>query len=184
MQKNIEVKHAAGKAHAGKVVYAGVLCALGLILPQAFHMFGQNAGMMFLPIHLPVLMAGLLLGPVYGSLVGLIVPILGSAITGMPPVPKVYFMLVELIAYGFLTGLLKNRCNIYLNLIISMAVGRILYGCSLIAGVCLLHVHAPFANGAAFVSGIVSGIPGIVLQLILLPVLYRALQKGGLTFRE
>ena len=53
-----------------KIAYGGLLIALGILLPQAFHIFGQEAGMIFLPIQIPVFMAGLLLGPIYGGIVG------------------------------------------------------------------------------------------------------------------
>lgn len=167
-----------------KPVYGGVLTALGILLPQAFHVFGQNAGMMFLPIHIPVLLAGLLLGPFYGGAVGLLVPFLSSALTGMPPIPKLYFMLVESLAYGAVTGIMIQKYNVYISLVTAMAAGRICYGFSLVIGVRLLHIQAPFANWAAFSSGIVSGIPGIIIQLVLLPVLYRTLKKGGLAFER
>ena len=77
-----------------KMIYGGLLTAVGLVLPQAFHVFGQGVGMAFLPMHLPVMIAGILLGPCYGGLIGLIVPLVSSMLTGMPPVPKLYFMLV------------------------------------------------------------------------------------------
>lgn len=94
-----------------KMIYGGLLTAVGLVLPQAFHVFGQGVGMAFLPMHLPVMIAGILLGPCYGGLIGLIVPLVSSMLTGMPPVPKLYFMLVELVAYGIFTGIFirKNR---------------------------------------------------------------------------
>lgn len=92
-----------------KMVYGGLLTAVGLVLPQAFHVFGQGAGMAFLPMHLPVMIAGILLGPCYGGLIGLIVPLVSSMLTGMPPVPKLYFMLVELVAYGIFTGIFIRK---------------------------------------------------------------------------
>lgn len=165
-----------------KLVYAGLLTAIGIVLPQAFHMFGQSAGMVFLPIHIPVLMAGILLGPYYGAAVGFLVPLLSSVLTGMPPVPKLYFMFFELMGYGIVTGILIRRCNVYVSLVGAMLAGRALYGLSLIGGVWLLHLQAPFMNQAAFIGGITSGLPGIAIQILILPVLYMALRKGGYTF--
>lgn len=167
-----------------KMVYSGVLIALGILLPQAFHVFGQNAGMMFLPIHIPILMAGCLLGPLYGGIVGFIVPILSSVLTGMPPVPKLYFMLVELTVYGIVTGIMIRKTNVYISLLVAMMSGRVFYGLSLVVGVNLFQIHAPFANWTAFTGGIVSGIPGIAIQLLILPILYKALKRGGLTFER
>ena len=96
-----------------KLAYGGLLVALGILLPQAFHIFGQNAGMIFLPIQIPVLFAGMLLGPYYGGLIGILVPLFSSVLTGMPPVPKVYFMFAELMAYGIVTGWMIKKTNVY-----------------------------------------------------------------------
>lgn len=167
-----------------KMVFGGLLIALGILLPQAFHVFGTTGGGTFLPIHIPILMGGLLLGPYYGGVIGLIVPILSSVLTGMPPIPKVYFMLAELITYGVVTGLLIRKTSVYPSLLGAMVAGRVMYGLALILGVQIFHITAPFANQAAFFGGIVTGIPGIAIQLIVLPLLYTALKKGGLTFER
>ena len=117
-----------------KLAYGGLLVALGILLPQAFHVFGQNAGMIFLPIQIPVLFGGILLGPYYGGVIGLLVPLLSSVLTGMPPVPKVYFMFVELVTYGMVAGWLIRRTNVYVSLLTAMLCGRAAYGLALVAG--------------------------------------------------
>ena len=91
-----------------KMIYGGLL-TVGLVLPQAFHVFGQGVGMAFLPMHLPVMIAGILLGPCYGGLIGLIVPLVSSMLTGMPPVPNLYFMIVELVNFHW-NFYQKNEC--------------------------------------------------------------------------
>ena len=165
-----------------KIAYAGVLIALGVLLPQAFHVVGMSAGMTFLPIHIPILLAGVMLGGTYGGVIGLIVPLLSSVLTGMPPVPKLWFMLAELGVYGFAIGILIKKFNIYVSLIITMVLGRIAYGLALVVGVNLLGMNAPFMNSAAFVAGLVQGIPGMLIQLVLIPIIYMALKKGGFIF--
>ena len=55
-----------------KMIYGGLLTAVGLVLPQAFHVFGQGVGMAFLPMHLPIILAGLLAGPYVGAIAGLL----------------------------------------------------------------------------------------------------------------
>lgn len=167
-----------------KLSYGGVLVALGILLPQAFHMFGQNAGMVFLPIQIPALFAGLLLGPYYGGVIGILVPLLSFVLTGMPPVPKVYFMFVELMVYGIVSGWMIKKTNVYVSLFTAMILGRAAYGISLIMGVHLLQMHAPFMNQAAFWSGIITGIPGMMIQAAVLPILYLTLKQGGLTFEQ
>lgn len=166
--------------HVKKIVYSGLLAAIGVILPQLFHVFGQSAGQTFLPMHIPVMLAGLLTGPVWGLGVAVIVPVLSSLITGMPPVPMLYFMLFELAAYAVVSGLLaKKGINVYLNLLITILCGRAVYGLSLVIAVNLFSFAPPFANAAAFFTGLLTGLPGVVLQFIAVPLLLYALKKGG-----
>ncbi len=167
-----------------KIVYGGLLIALGIILPQLFHVFGQTAGQTFLPMHIPVLLAGLLIGPYWGLCVAIATPILSSLITGMPPVPMLYFMLVELATYAVISGLLSGKLNIYLNLIITLVCGRIVYGLGLVAAVNLFGMTFKFANTTAFFGGIVTGLPGIAIQLVFIPIIMYALKKGGLTLAK
>lgn len=164
-----------------RMVYGGVLIALGVVLPQLFHIFGPQAGQMFLPMHIPVLLAGLLIGPYWGLAVGLISPILSSVITGMPPIPMLYFMLFELVTYAVVAGLLSGKMNIYFVLIITLICGRAVNGLAMILAVNLFSLSFPFANTAAFFGGIVKGLPGIAIQLVLIPPIIFALKKGGLT---
>ena len=165
-----------------KIAYAGVLVALGVLLPQAFHVFGMNTGMTFLPIHIPILLAGAILGGAYGGVIGIVVPLLSSLLTGMPPVPKLWFMLVELGIYGLAIGILVKKYNIYVALFLSMILGRIAYALSLVVGVNLLGMNAPFMNSTAFIAGIVQGIPGMAIQVIVIPILYMRLKAGGFIF--
>lgn len=167
-----------------KLVYGGVFIALGVLFPQIFHIFGQSAGRMFLPMHIPIILAGLVLGPAFGAVVALIAPLLSSLITGMPAVPTVYFMLFELIGYAVAAGFLAKKVNIYINLIITIVFGRLIYGLSLILVVNLFGMNFPFANTAAFFSGIVTGLPGIAIQLIFIPPIMFALKKGGLLLAD
>jgi len=164
-----------------KIVYGGLLIAIGVILPQLFHIFGQSAGQTFLPMHIPVILAGMLIGPVWGLGVAIIVPVLSSLITGMPPVPMLYFMLFELAAYAVVSGLLaKKELNVYLNLALTILCGRAVYGLSLVAAVNLFSFAPSFANMTAFFTGLLAGLPGVVLQFIVIPLLMFALKKGGL----
>lgn len=88
--------------------------ALGLVLPFAFHSFGPQAGTVFLPMHIPVLLCGFVCGPAYGALVGMLTPLLSSALTGMPPLmPTGIAMCVELSTYGFLSGWMTKKLPLY-----------------------------------------------------------------------
>lgn len=162
-----------------KLAYGGVLIAVGILLPQVFHVLGESAGMIFLPMELSVLLSGLLLGPMYGGCIGGIVPVLSSILTGMPPVPKLYFVMVEMIGYGVTTGFMRRKYSVWKSLIAGMIVGRGCYLVGVTAAVSLLEL--PEALGTTFAMQLLSGIPGILLQLLLIPILEKKLKKGGFT---
>lgn len=168
-----------------KTVYGGLLIAFGLLLPQAFHMFGPASGQSFLPMHLPIILAGMILGPVWALGIALLVPICSAVIFGMPAVPMLWFMLFELSTYAVVSGIL-SRCkwNVTGNLIVTMLCGRAVYGLTLIVAVRLLGISAPVASGSAFFAGVIKGWPGIIMQLIVIPLLMMALKKAGLLIDE
>lgn len=162
-----------------QMMYCGVMIALGIVLPIGFHAIGA-AGPIFLPMHIPVFIAGILLGPLYGMLAGLITPIMSSFMTGMPPLlPMLPIMVMELALYGLSIGLLtKKKVKIYLALVVSMISGRI--GAGLVVWV-LVHgfdfARLP-ANPAVYIwASIVQGLPGIVIQFILIPLVVYYLGK-------
>ena len=152
-----------------KMIYGGLLTAVGLVLPQAFHVLGKEWAWHFCRCIFCDDCRNLAWTLLW-RLIGLIVPLVSSMLTGMPPVPKLYFMLVELVAYGIFTGIFIRKMNVYFTLLSAMILGRVLYGCSLIIGVKLLGFHFSFANMGAFLAGIVSGIPGMILQITVIPL--------------
>jgi len=167
-----------------KMILSGLLIALGIIIPTFFHMFGAS-GPIFLPMHIPVLIAGFLVGPIFGLLVGLVTPLLSSLFTGMPPLfPMAVLMIFELATYGFTCGWVyeKIRKNVILALISGMVAGRIVLGIIAFILVQGFGVNAPFLqNPVSYVwTGIVTGLPGIAIQLILVPILIMLLKKSNL----
>lgn len=160
------------------------LCiALGLILPSFFHMFG--AGTALLPMHIPVLLCGLIFGWQYGAVCGFILPLLSSALTGMPPFfPIGVAMVFELCAYGALTGMFyqKLRWNVYPALIAAMLGGRIVSGA---ANAVFMNMADKPYGFAAFLSGaFVRALPGILIQILLIPTLVLALEKAKIIVRK
>lgn len=167
------------------LVFAAMCLALGLIVPQVFHLIPfvgavPNLGGVFLPMHIPVLLCGFLCGWKYGAAVGAVVPFISSLVTGMPVLwPQGVSMIFELCAYGLLTGLFYRtlRQNVYLSLVAAMVAGRIVSGVA--KAVFFGMAGTPFGM-AAFISGAFTvAIPGIILQLVLIPVLVVALEKAG-----
>ena len=146
--------------------------ALGLVLPFAFHSFGPQAGTVFLPMHIP----GFVCGPAYGALVGMLTPLLSSALTGMPPLmPTGIAMCVELSTYGFLSGWMTKKLPLYPSLIITMLAGRAVSG---LANLVLLSMaHKAYTMQIFLTAAFVTAIPGIVLQLVMIPLLVSVVKK-------
>ncbi|MBP3579403.1 MAG: ECF transporter S component [Lachnospiraceae bacterium] len=166
------------------LVLSALFLALGIILP---FFTGQipEIGSMLLPMHLPVLLCGFVCGWPYGLAIGFITPLLRSLLFSMPPMfPKAVAMAFELAAYGSLAGLFyhllphKNTARIYLSLIGAMLGGRIVYGlvCIPLMGI----AKVPYSFEIFFASTVIEALPGIILQLILIPILLLALQKANL----
>ena len=83
------------------------MTAFAILLPQAFHLTGiPQSGQIFLPMHIPVLISGFVLGPVFGLFIGVLSPIISSLLTGMPDSFRLPFMIAELASYGFMSGIL------------------------------------------------------------------------------
>lgn len=167
-----------------KLILAAMFLAIGMVLP---FLTGQmkEIGNMLLPMHIPVLLCGLICGWQYGLAVGLILPLMRSALFTMPPMyPNAVAMAFELAAYGFVVGLLYSRSRwkcvkaLYLCLITAMIAGRLVWG---IAEVILLGMGGGAFTMKAFVMGaLLNAIPGIILQLVLVPVIMVALDRAKL----
>jgi uncharacterized membrane protein len=151
---------------------AGLLLAVGLLLPMVFHsLFGALGGRTLLPMHYAVLLGGLLLGPVAGVFLGVATPLLSTLMTGMPAIAILPPMVVELAVYGLVAGVARRswRLTAFWSLLLAMMAGRIALGLA-VAGL------GPFiglnAEPVAYVAaGIVTGLPGIAVQVAFIPLL-------------
>lgn len=161
-----------------KLTYTAFFVAVGILLPQVFHMLGgTGAGQTFLPMHIPVILAGILLGPVSGLAVGILCPVLSCFMTAMPPLAKLPFMALELVGYGVTAGLLMKKCRVnpYLGLILAMLAGRLLNALALFTAAKLFHLQVPAV--ASVWTAFLTGIPGILIQMILIPVIVMACKR-------
>lgn len=168
------------------LVLAGLFIAIGLILP---FITGQipEVGSRLLPMHIPVLIAGFVVGWRYGLLIGLITPVLRSILFTMPPMQTAIAMSFELAAYGCLTGLLYNilprrPLYTYATLILSMIGGRMIWG------IVSIFIYGfgdnAFTWGAFITGGFINAIPGIILQIVIIPVIIIALERANLIQNE
>jgi len=165
-----------------KAMFTAVCAALCVVLPMAFHAI-PNAGGIFLPMHIPVLLCGLICGWPFGLVCGLVGPLLSSLFTGMPPMAYLPSMLVELATYGLVCGLLMQLvrtkvlyADLYISLVGGMLVGKI------VAGVAraLIFAAGSYTMAAWTTSYFVTALPGIAIQLALIPTIVFALERARL----
>lgn len=161
-----------------RMVTTAICAAMCVVLPIAFHAV-PNAGTVLLPMHIPVLLCGLICGWPYGLVCGLLGPFL-SSFTGMPPMSVLPSMMVECGVYGLVTGLGmrfvrtgKTTADLYISMIAAMILGRT------VAGFAKALIFTPDVAPFAWVTtSLVMGIPGIVIQLVIMPVLVLTLTRA------
>lgn len=161
-----------------RMVTTAICAAMCVVLPIAFHAV-PNAGTVLLPMHIPVLLCGLICGWPYGLVCGLLGPFL-SSFTGMPPMSVLPSMMVECGVYGLVTGLGmrfvrtgKTTADLYISMIAAMILGRT------VAGFAKALIFTPGVAPFAWVTtSLVMGIPGIVIQLVIMPVLVLTLTRA------
>ena len=165
-----------------RMVISGLFVAVALVLPMAFHAI-PNAGRIILPMHIPVLLCGFICGPLFGLLCGILSPVLSSMLTGMPPMAMLPSMVCELAVYGLVSGFVFNKIKIggnlvriYTSLITAMLCGRLFYG-MLNA---LIFQAGKYSFTAWLTAAFTMALPGIVIQLTLIPIIMLALKKGKL----
>lgn len=174
-----------------KLVLGALFLALALVLP---FLTGQipEVGSMLCPMHLPVLLAGFVCGGPIAAVIGFAAPLLRFLMFSMPPLyPVGLAMAFELMTYGLVSGVLynrvfqkKNAAAVYISLLAAMVVGRVVWGVVrlVLAGI---GGQAGSFTFAAFISGAVTtALPGILVQVVLIPVIILALQKAKLIDRQ
>lgn len=167
-----------------RLVFSALFLALALVLP---FLTGQirEIGSALCPMHLPVLLCGFVCGWPWGLAVGLIAPLLRSLLFGMPKLyPMAFCMAFELAAYGAFSGWLyarlpRSKASVYGSLLSAMIVGRLVWGA--VSFLCVGLQPSAFGLGAFWSGAIVNAIPGIIVQIVLIPVLIFALEKAGYT---
>ena len=163
-----------------KMILAAVFLAFAYILP---FLTGQipEVGAALCPLHIPVLLCGFFCGPVWGIAVGFTAPLIRSLTLGMPPLfPTAVCMAFELAAYGAVSALMhrilpKKKPFVYVSLAVAMLVGRLVWGVAMF--VCLGMNGGTFTFAAFIAGAFTNAIPGIVVQIVVIPILVMLLQK-------
>lgn len=163
-----------------RITICAACIALCYILPVALHPF--SLGTLLSPIHIPVLLCGLVCGGGYGIVCGIAGPVLSSLLSGMPPAAMLVTMIPELAVYGLVAGLAmrlirtgSGLADIYISLTIAMLLGRIVGG---IAKALFYTGGEAFGLGIWVTTYFVGTLPGIICHLILIPLLVFTLTKA------
>lgn len=159
---------------------SAMFLALAFVMPFLTGQIPQ-IGSMLCPMHIPVLLCGFFCGAPWGLGVGFIAPILRSFIIGMPYMfPTAFCMAFELAVYGFVAGLLHNKLpkkkiNVYVSLLSAMIMGRLVWGAVMF--MCMGFDVSTFGFQAFLAGAVVNAVPGIVLQIVLVPIVVITLEK-------
>jgi len=165
-----------------KSIITSVCMAFCVVLPIMFHSI-PGAGPTLLPMHIPVLLCGLICGWPFGLLCGLAGPLLSSLLTGMPPAATLPVGILELAAYGLVAGLMMKLvhtkriyADLYLSLIAAMLAGRVVGGLAR----ALIFASGSYSLAIWAASFFVASLPGMIIQIALLPGIVAALESARL----
>lgn len=166
------------------MILSAAFLALAYIMP---FLTGQipEIGAMLCPLHIPVLLCGFICGWPWGLAVGFIAPLFRSLTLGMPPFfPKALCMAFEIAAYGAISGLMhrilpRRKPYIYVSLLTAMIIGRLVWGTAMF--LCLGLSGGSFTFAAFLAGAVTNAIPGIILQIVLIPVLVMVLDRPRLS---
>lgn len=169
-----------------KASFCALCIAFCYVLPLAFHAVGL--GSVFSPIHIPVLLCGLLCGWGYGAFSGVAGPVISCVLSGMPAPTQLIYMVPELLVYGLVCGLVQRLVktkselfDLYLALVLAMLLGRLAGGAA--QALFYLSNGTPYSVSLWATAYFVKSIPAIAVQLVVLPPLVMVLRKTGLAKR-
>ena len=180
-ERNYKMKH---HNHLQKLTLSALFLALAYVMP---FLTGQipEIGSMLCPLHIPVLLCGFICGWPWGLAVGFIAPLFRSLTLGMPPLfPTAVCMAFELAAYGAVTGFLhrvfpRRKPYIYCTLLSAMILGRLVWGAAMF--ICMGLNGGSFTFAAFLAGAVTNAIPGIIIQIILIPILVMVLDNPKIT---
>ena len=160
-----------------KTVITVITVALAVVLPQILHLAaGKALGEIWLPMHLPVILAGFIAGPVVGAVAGTLSPVVSFLISGMPSAVLLPFMAIELFGYGFSAGLIsKTKIPTVLQVLSVQVIGRLIRAAAILIAVFGFKYSL---NPMMILTSIKTGICGIVLQLVVIPLALYAIKRN------
>ncbi len=187
MQNSIAKRTLVCRTWKSKTVASVIAVVSAVALPQLFHLvgavseMGSALGETYLPMHLAIFMVGLLAGWQAGLVSGLFAPLASYAFTAvalgspMPALPMLPYMMSELAAYGVACGLLARvQMPVFCKVLIAQIFGRAVRAVAVCLGYYLLS--SPIAPSVIWTS-IIVGLPGILLQWVLVPLFTFYIEK-------
>lgn len=173
--------------HIRNLVYSSLCLALCLVLPFLTGQI-QTLGRFLSPMHLPVLLCGIICSWYWGAAVGAVAPILRFALFGMPVFIKAIPMAFELAAYGAAAGLimlllrkkLPYLCNIYIALIGAMLIGRFVWAFAMLGCFYIGFINSKLTFDVFIASEFIGMWPGMLIQLLIIPPVVLAMRRAHL----
>ena len=167
-----------------RLMLSAMFIAIGMVLPFFTGQI-QQIGNLLLPMHLPVFLCGLICGWKYGAMVGLLLPLLRSFVFGMPLIfPTAIAMAAELSVYGLVSGMIygmlkrQNIIAIYVAMLPAMLLGRVTWG--IVQGFLMGIQNNAFTWQMFISSALLNAVPGIILQLVIIPFVMSSLHFAGI----
>ncbi len=154
-----------------------LLSGIGVALPRIFHVLaGTSAGAIFLPMHIAVLISALTFGITSSTIIAGSSIVFSYLLTGMPSLARLPYMLIELVLYAILLSVFNKKFNSYVSLIATIIFGRMLYAGVLVVAINVLGLPT---YGISVIESIKVGLPGIILQLAMVPFIVKVIKKGA-----
>ena len=174
-KRNEEILEILSSKKAKYMVGTVLLSGIGIALPRIFHVFaGSAAGATFLPMHIAILIATLTFGITSGAIVAVSSIICSYLLTGMPGLARLPYMLIELIIYAVLLGTFNKKFNSYISLILTIILGRVLYSITLFVTINVIGFQT---YGISVIESIKTGMPGIIIQLLFVPIIAKIMNE-------
>lgn len=175
LEKNNRLSQILSNTKAKYIIGTILLSGIGITLPRIFHILaGNTAGATFLPMHIAVLIAALTFGITSSAIVAGSSVIFSYLLTGMPSLTRLPYMLIELIIYAVLLSIFNKKFNSYISLIATIILGRVLYAGVLAFSINVLGLPT---YGISVIESIKVGLPGIVIQLLCVPIIVKIMNE-------
>jgi len=159
-----------------KLIYSALFVIGALVLPQLFHMVGWE-GPTFLPMNIPVILAGFILGKKYGLITGIAAPVISTLVSGMPiAFPVLPIMILQYGAYGFAAGYLSKDVKLpaAVTVLATMIFGWAAYAIGFYA--LELLIVPTISSSLSPISAIVTGVPGIIISILAIPMIVKIIK--------